>query len=317
MTTTKTSSIRTLALAGSALLLSSGAALAQTPYNSTQSQSQTQQQPSQQQEAIGAILGALFGDRLGVSTGVDAQWAAGRRPLNTQRTQFYSRIDADVRSGNLSSYAGDRLKTDYDALVQLETRYGSDGRFTAAERNDLNDRYSRLTQAVADGGYGNDNGYGGGSNNGYASVSGGRVEFEARVDTAVRSRRLTRTEGTRLKYDYQALIQVESGYLRDGSLSARERDDLERRLDVLDARVGDVQSGGGYQDNRTRLSAIERAVSTNGSGVGRAEAADILVEVGDLTRLEAAYSRTQPSSDDRAYLERRIGELEVRARIRR
>jgi hypothetical protein len=315
MTTTKTSSIRTLALATSALLLSSGAALAQTPYNSTQSQ--TQQQPSQQQEAIGAILGALFGDRLGVSTGVDAQWAAGRRPLNTQRTQFYSRIDADVRSGNLSSYAGDRLKTDYDALVQLEARYGSDGRFTAAERNDLNDRYSRLTQAVADGGYGNDNGYGGGSNNGYASVSGGRVEFEARVDTAVRSRRLTRTEGTRLKYDYQALIQVESGYLRDGSLSARERDDLERRLDALDARVGDVQSGGGYQDNRTRLSAIERAVSTNGSGVGRAEAADILVEVGDLTRLEAAYSRTQPSSDDRAYLERRIGELEVRARIRR
>ena len=130
-------------------------------------------------------------------------------------------------------------------------------------------------------------------------------------------RRLARTEGTRLKSDYQALIQVESGYLRDGSLNARERDDLERRLDALDARVGDVQSGGGYQDNRTRLSAIERAVSTNGSGVGRAEAADILVEVGDLTRLEAAYSRTQPSSDDRAYLERRIGELEVRARIRR
>lgn len=311
MTTTKTSAIRTLALATSALLLSSGAALAQTPYYSNQTQ--TQQQPSQQQEAIGAILGALFGDRLGVSTGVDAQWAAGRRPLNTQRTQFYSRIDADVRSGNLSSYAGDRLKTDYDALVQLEARYGSDGRFTAAERNDLNDRYSRLTQAVADGGYGND----GGSGNGYASVADGRIEFEARVDAAVRNRRLARTEGTRLKSDYQALIQVESGYLRDGSLSARERDDLERRLDALDARVGDVQSGGGYQDNRTRLSAIERAASTNGSGVGRAEAADILVEVGDLTRLEAAYSRSQPSSDDRAYLERRIGELEVRARIRR
>jgi hypothetical protein len=314
MTTTKTSSIRTLALATSALLLSSGAALAQTPYNSTQSQ--TQQQPSQQQEAIGAILGALFGDRLGVSTGVDAQWAAGRRPLNTQRNQFYSRIDADVRSGNLSSYAGDRLKTDYDALVQLETRYGSDGRFTAAERNDLNGRYSRLTQAVADGGYGSD----GGSNNGYASVAGGRVEFEARVDAAVRNRRLTRTEGTRLKSDYQALIQVESGYLRDGSLSARERDDLERRLDALDARVGDVGYGGGTTaplDNRTRLSNIERALSNNASAIGRTEAADIAVEHGDLVRLEAAYARSQPSSDDRAYLDRRIGELELRARIRR
>jgi hypothetical protein len=212
------------------------------------------------------------------------------------------------------------LKTDYDALVQLETRYGSDGRFTATERNDLNDRYSRLTQAVADGGYGNDNGYGGGSNNGYASVSGGRVEFEARVDTAVRNRRLTRTEGTRLKSDYQALIQVESGYLRDGSLSARERDDLERRLDALDARVGDVGYGGGSTaplDNRTRLANIERALSTNASAIGRTEAADIAVEHGDLVRLEAAYARSQPSSDDRAYLDRRIGELELRARIRR
>ena len=33
-----------------------------------------------------------------------------------------------------------------------------------------------------------------------------------------------------------------------------------------------------------------------------------------LTRLEAAYSRTSPSSDDTAYLSRRIGELELRVR---
>lgn len=314
MTTVKTASIRTLALAGSALLLSSGAALAQTPYSSTQSQSQ--QQPSQQQEAIGAILGALFGDRLGVSTSVDAQWAAGRRPLNTQRTQFNTRVDADVRSGRLSSTTATRIKADYDALVQLETRYAADGRFTTSERTELNDRYGALTQALADGGFGDDRGTG----TGYASVSGGRAEFEARVDTAVRNRRITRSEGTRLKTDYQALIQVEAGYLRDGSLSARERDDLESRLDALDARVGDVGYGGGSTaplDNRTRLANIERALSTNASAIGRTEAADIAVEHGDLVRLEAAYARSQPSSDDRAYLDRRVGELELRARIRR
>ncbi|WP_374599729.1 hypothetical protein [Brevundimonas sp.] len=312
MTTIKTASIRTLALAGSALLLSSGVALAQTPYGSTQSQ----QQPSQQQEAIGAILGALFGDRLGVSTSVDAQWAAGRRPLNTQRTQFNTRVDADVRSGRLSSSTGTRIKADYDALVQLETRYAADGRFTTSERTELNDRYGALTQALADGGFGDDQG----SDTGYVSVSGGRAEFEARVDTAVRNRRITRTEGTRLKSDYQALIQVEAGYLRDGSLSTRERDDLESRLDALDARVGDVGYGGGSTaplDNRTRLANIERALSTNASAIGRTEAADIAVEHGDLVRLEAAYARSQPSSDDRAYLDRRIGELELRARIRR
>ena len=48
--------------------------------------------------------------------------------------------------------------------------------------------------------------------------------------------------------------------------------------------------------------------------VSRTEAADIRAEAGDLVRLDAAYSRTSPSSDDTAYLSRRIGELELRAR---
>ena len=152
------------------------------------------------------------------------------------------------------------------------------------------------------------------------SVADGRTDFNARVDGAVRARRLTRTQGNTLKADYQTLIRAEANYLRDGRLTAQERDDLDARLDALDARVGDGVSnggGGGYLDNRTRLANIERALSSNGSGVGRPEAADILVEVGDLMRLDAAYSRTTPSSDDTAYLERHIGELEVRARIQR
>src|SRR5690606_25827587 len=110
-------------------------------------------------------------------------------------------------------------------------------------------------------------------------------------------------------------------YLRDGTLTRREQDDLDAQLDALDARVGDSAStGGGYQpvlDNRTRLSNIETALSTgerNGS-INRTEAADIRVELGDLTRLEAAYSRTSPSRDDADYLTRRLGELETRARV--
>ncbi len=295
--------------AGALALAIAPLASAQTPYGQTP-YGQTQQ-PSSGQETIGAILGALFGDRLGVSTSLETEWGRARRPLATQRTQFETRLTADVRSGALSSASADRLRRDYDDLVQLEARYTADGRVTTQERADLVARYREFSQRVEAGG-----GYDGGSDNN-ASVADGRSEFDARVDAAVRARRITRTEGNRLKSDYLGLIQVESGYLRDGRITQQERYDLDARLDALDARVGDVQSGGGYQDNRTRLSAIERAVSVNGSGVGRAEAADILVEVGDLVRLEAAYSRAQPSADDRAYLERRIGELEVRARIRR
>jgi len=290
--------------AGALVLAAAPLASAQTPYSSTQ------QQPSSQQDAFGAILGALFGDRLGVSTSLETEWSRGRRPLSTQSAQFQSRLDADVRSGRLSSSEASRLRYEYDDLVQLEARYTADGRVTTQERADLVARYREFSQRVEAGG----SDY----SNGRTTVADGRVDFEARVDAAVRNRRLTRTEGTRLKTDYQDLIRVESGYLRDGRLTAQERDDLDARLDALDARVGDgPTNGGGYQDSRTRLSNIERALSSNGTGLSRTEVADIRVEVGDLTRLEAAYSRAQPSSDDRAYLERRIGELEVRARVRR
>lgn len=289
------------ALASGVLLLSAAPALAQTPYGSTQ-------QPSQD-ERIGAILGALFGDRLGVSTSLEADWGRGRRPLANQRTQFESRLTADVRSGAVSSSSAARLRAEYDDLVQLEARYTADGRVTSQERSDLAARYREFSQRVeAGGGYDEEQG----------AVVAGRAEFEARVDAAVRARRLTRTEGTRLKADYQALIDVEAGYLRDGRITRQEQSDLDSRLDALDARVGDgpTTGGGGYVDNRTRLADIERALSS-GSSLSRAEIDDIRVEHGDLVRLEAAYARTAPSADDRAYLERRIGELEARARVRR
>ena len=112
------------------------------------------------------------------------------------------------------------------------------------------------------------------------------------------------------------MIDVEASYLRDGRITRQEQSDLDSRLDALDARVGDGPSGGGYVDNRARLADIERALSS-GSTLSRAEIDDIRVEHGDLVRLEAAYARAQPSSDDRAYLERRIGELAARARVRR
>jgi len=297
----KTLTTLTTLTAVAALTLAGGAVQAQTPYGSTQSQ-------PQQQDTVGAILGALFGDRIGASTSVDAQWAAGRLPLAQQRTQFDTRIDADVRAGSLSSSAGQRAKSEYAALVDLEARYGADRRFTTQERAELSQRYTALTDVLTQGGYA------GGQ---WDSLLDGRAEFEARVDTQVRARRLTRTEGTRLKADYARLVTVEAGYMRDGSLSAREREDLEAQLDALDARVGDTGYGGNQPvvDLRTRLMNIERAAAS--PGIGRPQAEQIRVEVGDLMRLEAAYARINPSADDQAYLERRIADLELRARVDR
>ncbi len=285
------------------MLLATGA-VAQTPYNQTP-YGQSQSQPSGQ-EVFGQILQNLFG---GQTTGtVDGEWSRGRRALAGQQTAFNARLDAEVRSGALQSWSADRIRTDYDALVRLEAEYGRDGRFTTQERQDLTARYDALTRALQDGGYGDDVG-------GYQSVSDGRIEFDRRVDAAVSARRLSRTDATRLRADYAALIRMEAEYQR-GGLTARERQDIETRLDALDARLGDVGYDGGnwQQTPRERLAAIERALPS----LNRGEAAErIRVQLEDLMRLDAAYARITASADDRAYLDRRIGELEVQARIRR
>jgi hypothetical protein len=293
--------------AGTLVIVTAGATQAQTPYGQSQPQSYGQTQPSGQ-EVFGQILQNLFG---GQTTGtLDGEWSRGRRALGSQQAAFNTRLDAQVRSGALQSWSADRIRTDYDALVRLEADYARDGRFTVQERQDLTTRYDALTRALDDGGYGDDIG-------GYQSVADGRAEFERRVDAAVSARRLSRTDATRLRADYAALIRVEADYQR-GGLTLSERQDIETRLDALDARVGDVgygnNNGAWQQSPRDRLAAIERAIAS----LNRDARADrVRVQLEDLTRLEAAYSRASASADDRAYFDRRIGELEIEARVRR
>ena len=295
------------ATAAAALVLSSGAALAQTSTNTND------QQRSTQQDRLNSIFGALFGDRTGSTDTIEAQWAAGRMPLGTQRAQFESRIDSDVRSGALDQRTGLRMKSDYAELVQLEARYGADRRFTTQERAYLADRYGRLTQALADGNYADTNADGTMT----STVMEGQTAFNQRVDASVTGRRVTRVVGTRLKNDYAALVRTEANYMRDGMISQQEQDDLDMRLDSLDARVGDT----GYSSNtvaqtpRMRLDTLARALPS--SGLTAAGQAQLRVEHEDLSRLEAAYARINATADDEAYLERRLTDIETRARLRR
>lgn len=269
-------------------------------------QSSTTQQSAQ--DRIGAIFGALFGNQYGTTTSIEAQWAAGKTPLSNQRTEFESRVDSEVSAGTLTQATGVRLKSDYAELVQLETRYGADRRFTSAERTELADRYGTLTQVFADRGYADN------ATSNTAEVADGRAAFETRVNTAVSQRRISRTQGTRLKSDYGSVVRVESGYLRDGVITAAERADLDARLDALDVRLGDAGYATAPLTPRARLEAISRALPS--SGLSSAARAQLQVEYQDLAQLEAAYSRLNPTSDEQAYLDRRLSELETRARVR-
>jgi hypothetical protein len=269
-------------------------------------------QTTSARDRIAQILGNLLGVGNSATNSLDGQWTANRRPLANQRIEFEARVDAEVRAARLSQTDGARLKADYYALVQLEAQYGEDRTFTAAERSALTTRYNELLQVLVDGRYGyGDNG---GAFPPRAEVSEGQAAFNARVDAAVSARRITRTAGTRLKNDYAALIRTEANYLRDGALSETEREDLDARLDALDERVGDV-AWNAPASAKARLDAIFRALPT--SGLSATARAQLLVEHGDLVRLEAAYARLTPTAEERAYLESRIANLETRARVRR
>ena len=265
-------------------------------------------QTTNTRDRIGQILGNLLGVGNSADSSLDGQWRAGRLPLGSQRTQFDARIDTDVRSGTLSQSTGTRLRADYAALVELEARYGADGTFSTTERSDLTARYNAILQVLADGRYADGGAYA------RAEVSEGQAEFNRRVDAAVASRRITRVAGTRLKTDYRALIDVEAQYLRDGVLTVSERNDLDSRLDALDLRVGDMAVSGTVTA-KTRLDAIARALPT--SGLPAAARTQLLVEHGDLARLEAAYARLTPTAEELAYLDRRLADLELRARVAR
>lgn len=293
------------ASAAAMLALSIAPAMAQTG-----SEPGTEPDRTTARDRLGAIFGTLFGDRTGGSDNLDAQWAVGGTPLATQRAQFDTRVDAEVRSGAINSYTGTRLKAEYAELVTLEGRYGADRRFTTAERTELGDRYGNLTQVLAQGGYADDD------RAEAVNVAAGQVEFNRRVDAALSARRMTRTAATRLRTDYASVVRIERDYLRDGRLSEAERDDLESRLDALDMRVGDTGYGTAVPATpRARLDAIARALPA--SGLKAAQQTQLWMEHEDLSRLDNAYARLSITADDRAYLDRRLTDLETRARVRR
>jgi hypothetical protein len=237
--------------------------------------------PTQQPGGIiGALFGAVFGDAFGNDRQVEQDYDQGRRPLAERREALEARIDAGIRDGSLSRTEASRLASEYNALVQLEARYAADGRLTIQERTDLRTRYRALSQRVGDerndGGY--DDGYG------WRSLSDQRAAFNARIDVALNDRRISRTEASRLRSDFDALVRVETSYQRDG-LSDREREDLTRRLADLDRRLGDVAYDGGYGQDGRAVALEARITAGERSGqISRTEAARLRDELRDLTR---------------------------------
>lgn len=166
---------------------------------------------------------------------------------------------------------------------------------------------------------------------GWIPVNDRLANLDTRIDRGVRSGDLTRNEAAKLRADFRAVARLEARYSANG-LSAWERDDLDRRMDALSARVrferADAQQRGwyggrGWTDSRgtwmpidRRQDQLDRRIDrgVRDGRLTRAEAVRLRAEFRDVARLEARYRMNGLSAYERADLDRRFDRLAARIR---
>ncbi|HEX8256839.1 MAG TPA: hypothetical protein VF589_04345 [Allosphingosinicella sp.] len=165
----------------------------------------------------------------------DAQAGAnGWRSINLRQAELDARMDQGVRNGALTQQETYMLRGEFRRLADLEAQYRSaGGGLNAQERDDLERRFDQLSRRI----YVNkqDRQGAGGI---WQSIDQRQSILEQRIDIGLRSGRLTQTEAVRLRSDFRLLANIEADYRRSGGgLSIDERADLDRRFDVLTARI--------------------------------------------------------------------------------
>lgn len=180
--------------------------------------------------------------------------------INDRQAQLDQRIDAGVRSGDLSRQEAMRLRSEFRQLANVEAQYRANG-LSPGERADLDRRFDRLAMQVRmerrdgdrrDHAGGDDRGRGYARNDDWGRWYGGRnwtddrgrwvgidrrqQQLERRINQGMRSGQLTSTEAARLRADYKTLLRVEARYRRNG-FTVSERADLDRRFDTLAAKI--------------------------------------------------------------------------------
>ncbi len=151
--------------------------------------------------------------------------------INQRQANIDARIDAGVRSGDLTRQEAVRLRSEFNNLARLEANYRSSYGLSDSERRDLDMRFDRLSQQVRfernDRQDRNDN---------WQPINQRQRALDARIDRGIRSGALDRREATQLRTEFRQIADLEARYRR-GGLNMQERRDLDRRFDRLDSRL--------------------------------------------------------------------------------
>lgn len=185
--------------------------------------------------------------------------------INERQATLDARIDAGVRSGDLTRGEAVELRGAFNEVAQLEARYRVDG-LSAWERTDLERRFDALSTRIRydrnddqerrgdrDGRRDNndndrwDNNWRN-SDGRWMNINQRQERLDRRIDQGLRTGKITRREAYRLRADFQTIARLETRYRVNG-LSSWERSDLDRRFDTLAARIRwERQDGERYGD---------------------------------------------------------------------
>ena len=180
------------------------------------------------------LAAAAFG-AFAIAAPALAQPAAWQN-INQRQAQLDQRIDAGVRNGRLTRDEAARLRSEFRMIADLERNYRADG-LTARERADLDRRFDLLSARIQYERADNQDRRGPGWNNrGGASINARQAVLDRRIDMGMRNGSLTRAEAARLRSEFRAIANLEARYRVNG-LSVAERRDLDRRFDILQARL--------------------------------------------------------------------------------
>lgn len=158
---------------------------------------------------------------------------------------------------------------------------------------------------------------------GWQPINQRQAQIDRRIDQGVRHGDLTRREATQLRAEFDALEHLEARYRRHG-LSVTEMRDLDRRFDVLEARVrferNDRQEAGWQSINQRQRNIDARIdAGVRDGSLSRREASRLRREFNQIASLEADYRRSGAglSMNERRDLDRRFDMLSRQVQAQR
>jgi hypothetical protein len=158
---------------------------------------------------------------------------AGWQNINQRQAQLDRRIDQGVRNGQLTRAEALRLRAEFRGIASLEVRYRrSAPGLTVAERRDLDRRFDALSRKIR---AERQDGQGAGN---WWNINQRQAILDRRIDQGVRSGQLTRMEAVRLRAEFRGIAALEARYRQSRpGLTVAERNDLDRRFDVLARKI--------------------------------------------------------------------------------